>query len=103
MISYSNVVSINGDVIMLIPDIFTPNGDTHNDKFEVKSIFTNSFRIRIYSRWGEVVFQSENSIDGWDGNINGKPAADGYYVYKIDATTTKNEPITKMGSLMLVR
>jgi gliding motility-associated-like protein len=103
MISYSNVVSINGDVIMLIPDIFTPNGDTHNDKFEVKSIFTNSFRIRIYSRWGEVVFQSENSVDGWDGNINGKPAADGYYVYKIDATTTKNEPITKMGSLMLVR
>ncbi|MCE7042179.1 gliding motility-associated C-terminal domain-containing protein [Dyadobacter sp. CY312] len=103
MISYSNVVSISGDVIMLIPDIFTPNGDTHNDKFEVKSIFTNSFRIRIYSRWGEMVFQSENAVDGWDGNISGKPAADGHYVYKIEATTLKGEPISKTGGLMLVR
>ena len=103
MVSYSNVVSISGDVIMLIPDIFTPNGDTHNDKFEVKSIFTNSFRMRIYSRWGEMVFQSENAVDGWDGNVGGKPAAGGHYVYKIEATTLKGEPIFRTGSLILVR
>jgi gliding motility-associated-like protein len=102
-VSYSNVISMSGEVIMLIPDIFTPNNDTHNDKFEVKSIFTNSFRMRIYSRWGELVFQTENNVDGWDGNINGMPAADGYYVYKIEATTSKNDPITKTGSLLLVR
>lgn len=101
--SYSNVINLSGEVVMLIPDIFTPNGDTHNDKFEVKSLFTNTFRIRIYSRWGEVVFQSENTVDGWDGNINGKPADSGYYVYKIEATTSKDEPISRTGSLMLIR
>ncbi|HEV7382524.1 MAG TPA: gliding motility-associated C-terminal domain-containing protein [Dyadobacter sp.] len=101
--SYSNVINLSGEVVMLIPDIFTPNGDTHNDKFEVKSLFTNTFRIRIYSRWGEVVFQSENTVDGWDGNINGKPAESGYYVYKIEATTSKDQPISKTGSLMLIR
>ncbi|WP_165940099.1 T9SS type B sorting domain-containing protein [Dyadobacter psychrotolerans] len=103
LVSYSNVISLRSDVIMLIPDIFTPNGDGINERFEVKSYFTTTFRMLIYSRWGEVVFQSENALDGWDGTIGGKPALPGYYLYKIEASTPTQEQISRTGSFVLVR
>ena len=103
LVSYSNVISLQNDAIMLVPDAFTPNGDGINERFEVKSYFTDTFRMLIYSRWGEVIFQSENALDGWDGTVKGKPAAPGYYLYKIEASTSTQQQISKTGSLMLIR
>ena len=102
-LSFSNIVSIKRDIILLIPDIFTPNGDGINDSFEVKSYFLSSFKMLIYNRWGEVVFQSEDAANGWDGNINGKPAPAGYYVFKIEALDRLEHQLMKSGSLLMVR
>jgi gliding motility-associated-like protein len=103
LVSYSNVVGIRRDVIILIPDAFTPNGDGINERFEVKSYFTSKFEMKIYNRWGEVMFRSENSLDGWDGRVSGKEAPAGYYLYKINIITGEEEAIVKTGSIMLIR
>ena len=103
LLSYSNILDLKRDLIVLIPDIFTPNGDGINDRFEVKSYFISLFEIKIYSRWGEVVFQSDNAAGSWDGNIDGKPAQGGYYTFNVNITDRFNKTISKTGSFLLVR
>ncbi|CAG5012089.1 hypothetical protein DYBT9275_05102 [Dyadobacter sp. CECT 9275] len=103
MVSYSNVVSFRRDIILQIPDIFTPNGDTHNDRFEVKVYFAESYRMSIFDRWGSVVFQSTSTADSWDGKVNGKPANGGYYIYKAQVTDATGYTTVKNGSFLLVR
>jgi gliding motility-associated-like protein len=103
MVSYSNVIAISGNLIVWAPDIFTPNGDGYNDIFLVKSYFADEFRLLIYNRWGEVVFKSDNTIDGWNGSVDGKPSAPGYYTYKIEGNNIKSGSFSKSGSFLLVR
>lgn len=101
--SYSNIIRISGDVAFRVPGIFTPNNDQHNELFLVKSFFTESFKMFIYNRWGEVIFTSENATKGWDGLVNSREAPSGYYIYKIEATTMEGQLISKTGSFLLVR
>ena len=71
-----------------IPNAFTPDGDPLNHSF--LPVFTSGFdpqdyHLLIFNRWGEVIFESYNSANGWDGNYaSGEPVADGVYVYAID-------------------
>lgn len=103
LLSYSNVISIKRDAIILIPDAFTPNGDGINERFEVKSYFISSFQMLIYNRWGAVIFQSKDTGNSWNGEIDGKPAPADYYIYKIDTVNISEEPISKTGSFLLIR
>ena len=101
--SYSNTLTLTRDAIILIPDAFTPNGDGINEKFEVKNYFTSSFQIKIYNRWGEVIFQSENPGISWDGNIKNAPAAAGEYIFKINTSDRSGKSLVKTGSFLLIR
>ncbi|MCF0049596.1 gliding motility-associated C-terminal domain-containing protein [Dyadobacter sp. LJ53] len=103
MESYSNVLSLRRNPIVLIPDAFTPNGDAHNERFEVKAYFVSTFSMSVFTRWGEVVFQTENSAESWDGNIKNEKAPGGYYLYKIEITDATGQQISKNGSFLLIR
>ena len=103
MESYSNVLSLRRDPIVLIPDAFTPNGDAHNERFEVKAYFVSKFSMSVFSRWGEVVFQTDEIADGWDGNIKTGKAPGGYYLYKIEMTDALGNQISRNGSFLLIR
>ena len=71
-----------------VPNAFTPNGDGINDEFRVVFKSIKTYKITIFNRWGQVVYQSNDPSKGWDGRIGGKPAAMGTYYYIIDATGT---------------
>jgi gliding motility-associated-like protein len=63
---------------MGIPNAFTPNGDGKNDFFRAKyGIAVSQYRMRIFNRFGQLIFDSRDQLKGWDGNFNGKalPAA----------------------------
>jgi gliding motility-associated-like protein len=64
------------------PNIFSPNFDGVNDAFQV---FTQrppgSFHLQVYNRWGELVFESQDEGQGWDGVHRGKPAPAGVYLW----------------------
>ena len=65
-----------------IPNSFTPNGDGLNDVFNIKTIIEFSqFKLCIYDRWGEMLFESDDINKGWDGSYKGKPVPNDVYVY----------------------
>ena len=70
-----------------IPNSFTPNGDGLNDIFNIKTTYEFShFKLSIYNRWGEMIFESEDINKGWDGTFKGKLVPSGVYIYLITAT-----------------
>jgi gliding motility-associated-like protein len=55
------------------PNAFSPNGDGLNDFFKVNALYKNvSFNMVIYNRWGQLVFESDNIDQGWDGSWGGQ-------------------------------
>jgi gliding motility-associated-like protein len=87
-----------------IPDAFTPNGDGHNDLFRVVTGDTpQSFRMMIFNRWGQKVFESRDVKAGWDGYIGSSQAMTGAYVYSIAIKTSAGTTIEKKGTLLLIR
>ena len=90
-----------------IPNSFTPNGDGQNDVFypSTDQEFIE-YGFWIYDRWGTMVFKTNIPKTGWDGMINGKPAAVGTYVWKISYVSSfqgLGERIERSGDFMLVR
>ncbi len=104
LVSYSNLIKFVRDAIVLAPSAFTPNGDNINELFEVKSYFTTSFKLSIFNRWGNLLFYSNDSAMGWDGNNDkGIPAPEGYYVYKVEVKDIKGQNISQNGGFLLIR
>jgi gliding motility-associated-like protein len=78
--------------MLLVPNVFTPNGDGTHDEFRVVYRSLKEFHCQIYNRWGHLVYEWTDPAKGWDGTINGKPAAAGAYYYVIRALGTDAEP-----------
>lgn len=96
-------VGCPGDV-MYIPNAFTPDNDGSNDKFFVRSQGLKAIDyIRIYDRWGELIFETMNQAEGWDGTLDGKPVVAGVYVYYVQAICTNGETVIKQGNITLIR
>ncbi|MBU6325770.1 MAG: gliding motility-associated C-terminal domain-containing protein, partial [Bacteroidetes bacterium] len=89
--SVSNYVKLVPNSRMFVPNAFTPNGDGMNDQFYASSLFivkeqlnpAKQFQMRIYSRWGELLFEGSRPDDAWDGTYQGKPCPEGVYVFQI--------------------
>ena len=74
-----------------VPNVFTPNGDGANDEFRVVYRSLKEFHCWVYNRWGHLVYEWSDPAKGWDGTINGKPAAASAYYYVIRALGTDAE------------
>lgn len=91
---------------MRIPNVFTPNGDGKNDTFEVRAAGLSSYSIKIFNRWGNLVFESTQLNQQWSGKVNGNDAPEGTYYYVIEAMTFDGKPYASgglKGSLTLIR
>ncbi|MEM9836962.1 MAG: gliding motility-associated C-terminal domain-containing protein [Bacteroidota bacterium] len=88
-----------------IPQLITPNGDGVNDGFRVFSSCTlEDYALRIFNRWGQVVFTSTNPAEAWDGKLNGVNQAMDTYLYKVRYRFPGEEnSIETDGDLVLVR
>ncbi len=72
---------------ILIPNVFTPNGDGQHDTWEIHNLdLYRSCIVTVYSRWGQMVFRSTGYPEegGWDGTYRGQPLPVGSYSYIID-------------------
>jgi len=91
-----------------IPNAFTPNGDGLNDVFGAipRLDYINQYRISIFNRWGQMIFDTSDLNQGWDGSYQGKPCQAGAYVYRIvyqDFGMGTQENKVMEGTVMLVR
>ena len=81
------------------PNVFSPNFDGVNDEFQVfpqKNIA--QFRLLVFNRWGELVFETENLNDGWDGTFRGKVAPQDMYIW-----TANLDGFAITGNVLLIR
>jgi len=89
---------------LLVPNVFTPNGDGVNDEFKVAYRSLKTFQMDIFNRWGRKVFSSSNPAKGWDGRIGNGEASPGVYFYVIDARGfIKEEKYKLHGTITLIR
>ncbi|WP_367391483.1 gliding motility-associated C-terminal domain-containing protein [Lewinella sp. LCG006] len=73
-----------------VPNIFSPNNDGINDCFEVYTkagVVAQNYKMQIFDRWGGLVFSSTDPNICWDGDVRGKPAAMGVYVWMLEMET----------------
>jgi len=87
-----------------MPNIFSPNGDGHNDSFQLNGFLKlQKFSIKIFNRWGEIVFASADPLQGWDGRSGGDFVQDGNYLYFIELEDLNGQLIQKKGMVTVLR
>jgi gliding motility-associated-like protein len=88
---------------IFIPNVFTPNQDGVNDEFFIETSFTQSIKLFILNRWGEVVYETTELTSKWNGDVNGKEATDGVYFFKYEVVGINSDILTGHGNITLIR
>lgn len=94
---------------VFIPNAFTPDGDGVNDLLIVQGRGLRIIKsFRVYSRWGELVFEKTNFMpgdrsSGWDGKIRGKPASPDVFVYICEAICERGTPAIFKGNVAILK
>ncbi len=89
-----------------VPTAFTPNGDGVNDVLEVFTAYTTDYELRIFDRWGEVIFATTSPETKWDGTYKGEKYPPMVYAYIINygAAYFPDRPrVTRRGSVLIIR
>jgi gliding motility-associated-like protein len=99
-------VIIGGVLFFYIPNAFTPNDDGVNETFKPSILGADieDYTFMIFDRWGELVFESQNLTNGWDGHYKTSEVKQDIYVWKVrfyDPTT--NTTIDKVGHVSLIK
>ena len=95
------------ELLFFVPNSFTPDGNEHNNSF--KWTFTSgfdpyNFHVEIYNRWGEMIYESHDPNDYWDGTYANIPCTPGLYNYKVDFKSQKDYGKYEfVGSVNLIR
>lgn len=86
-----------------VPTAFTPNGDGQNDVLRAIPVGLTFKYLRIYDRWGNLVFQTTDHRKGWDGSLMGKRLPTGTFTWSVSASTSDGKVISRHGTLQLIR
>ncbi len=86
-----------------VPTGFSPNNDGNNDVLRVKGGPFAAMKFAVYNRWGQVVFQTTNVTEGWDGNYKGAPQPVDVYAYALTVTFMDGTTQTIKGNVTLLR
>jgi gliding motility-associated-like protein len=91
----SKLIFVHDVITFYVPNTFTPDGDAHNDMFQpmfYSGFDPYDFNMKIYNRWGEVVFETYDATKGWDGTYGDRGLVeDGTYVWFIEFAETMSD------------
>ena len=103
----SKILDFEPLVTFFMPNAFTPNNDSKNEFFKGGGYFRGirNFNMKIINRWGELIFESSDPSEGWNGRKNniGKMSPNGVYVYFIEFTGPRGAPHEYKGYATLIR
>jgi len=100
---YSFIHIINDELLIYIPNAFTPDGNGINDIFNISGVGIASYRYSIYNRWGEELFNSTATNHLWDGTFKNVPVMEGVYIYQLDVTDISGNHHYLSGNITLMR
>jgi gliding motility-associated-like protein len=87
-----------------VPGGFTPNRDGLNDVLKAIPVGMKEFHyFRIYNRWGQLIFSTQNPARGWDGTIGGVAQSSGTFVWMAEAVDYTGNPVFRKGTITLIR
>src|SRR5690606_20275824 len=101
----TQVIEIKPSGLVWIPNSFTPNRDLNNDVFkpELNSIVQeDTYVLRIFDRWGDIVFRTNDVEKGWDGKYNGELVPAGVYAYDLKVRTLTGERLNYSGQITVM-
>ena len=102
--STKRVIDVLEPSSLIAPNVFTPNGDGSNDEYKVISVNIERFDMKIYDRWGVLLYELPVAAQSWDGRTKtGMPVSTGTYYYVISATGLDNKVYNLKGFIMLLR
>lgn len=104
-ISKSNTCCIIKDPVFFMPNAFYPDGINKLFRPVQKPLYvdTQSFKMTIFSRWGQQLFETTDIVNGWDGTINGQFTRSGLYAYLVTYKSLEGKEYTKRGTVLLIR
>jgi gliding motility-associated-like protein len=103
--TFTQRVVIGPDIIVFIPDVFTPDGagPNRNNTFMISALNFKSMKMMVFNRWGELLYETTEPTKGWDGYANGVLCHDGVYVYKVEVTSMDGKVFKYDGTVTLLR
>lgn len=98
----TNSVRLKYEFNVHVPKAFTPNRDGLNDRLLFFGLPVENTHLKIYSKWGQLLHETDRAYDGWDGIVNGKIAPEGNYLYELNYTTATGDILTQRGTFALI-
>ena len=99
----SKPISIEEAYYVYVPNTFTPDGLRFNNVFKASTVGVQSLQVRIYNRWGELIFTSDEMDFEWDGTYKGVLMQDGTYSWKISYITRSGREEKLVGHVNIIR
>jgi gliding motility-associated-like protein len=97
------VIVSNGICDIYFPTGFSPNKDGRNDQFKVLTDLTlSSYDLKVYDRWGGLIFHTTDQSKGWDGTFKGTALNSGIFIW-LSSYSYKGQSKFEKGTVMLVR
>lgn len=101
-ISDTSIVRTTPLTQIFIPTVFTPNNDEHNEYFVIKGLNIEYFNIQIFTRWGELLFESNSINKSWDGFFEKNRVPEGSYYYQITGVGKDRNNFSKLGTINVI-
>jgi gliding motility-associated-like protein len=102
--SISNAITIIKDPNLSHPTAFVPGSQIEdNQTFRVYGNYIDAFEMRIFNRWGELLFESFDKEQGWDGMYNGQRMPEGTYVFMVKITDLAGRNFEYGGTVVLLK
>ena len=96
-------IYVDPGTLLALPNAFTPGNGPNNEFKIIKQGIASLNYFRIFNRWGNLVFETNDIDKGWNGEFNGVPQPLDVYVYDVEAVTSTGEIFKKHGNLTLLR
>ena len=98
-------ITIDPQFVLYIPNAFTPNSDGDNDVFYAKGEYISEFEMRIFDRWGNMIYYANAMDKPWNGKLNnlGETLQQDVYVYQITIKDNKLKRHKYVGTVTLVK
>ncbi|WP_341226344.1 gliding motility-associated C-terminal domain-containing protein [uncultured Arcticibacterium sp.] len=104
--SYSNIATLPIESELFFPNTFSPTSNViENKTFKVYGSLNalSSFEIKVYDRWGRIVFYSADPYFNWDGNYNGIALPSGTFTYSVEALNKRGEVLSYSGLINIIK
>jgi gliding motility-associated-like protein len=103
--SATAMITVEPITLTFVPNTFTPNEDDINDSWKPILSYIKEYQVRIFDRWGDLLYYGDDIYKGWNGRVNnsGTMVKPGQYFYKIEYVDAQGVDKELYGTVNLVR